>query len=125
MPRRKRFYLPGYPYHIVQRGNNREACFFESENYQFYLELWKNRCKRYGVSVHAYCHMTNHVHFLVSLANCNSSRNRQLIKPSAVILPTEFIQFERQFRSVSSDFSRRITAYRTQGVVLFVITLEI
>ena len=23
MPRRARCYLPGYPYHIVQRGNNR------------------------------------------------------------------------------------------------------
>ena len=41
MPRRARTYLSGYPYHIVQRGNNREACFTETENYQFYLELSK------------------------------------------------------------------------------------
>jgi putative transposase len=41
MPRRARIYLPELPYHIVQRGNNREACFIEPENYQFYLELWK------------------------------------------------------------------------------------
>ena len=27
MPRRPRMYLPSLPYHIVQRGNNREACF--------------------------------------------------------------------------------------------------
>ncbi|MFT5976071.1 MAG: REP element-mobilizing transposase RayT [Gammaproteobacteria bacterium] len=27
MPRRARAYLSGMPYHIVQRGNNREACF--------------------------------------------------------------------------------------------------
>jgi putative transposase len=38
-------YLPGYPYHIVQRGNNREACFVEPENYQYYLELWKDNAK--------------------------------------------------------------------------------
>ena len=66
MPRRKRMYLPGFPYHIVQRGNNREACFVESENYQFYLTLWKNCAHRYGVAVHAYCLMTNHIHFLVT-----------------------------------------------------------
>lgn len=36
MPRRKRLYLPGLPYHIVQRCNNREACFIEPGNYQFY-----------------------------------------------------------------------------------------
>ena len=34
MPRRARMYLPGLPYHVVQRGNNREACFIEAENYQ-------------------------------------------------------------------------------------------
>jgi len=47
MPRRARMHLPGYPYHIVQRGNNREACFVEPENYPYYLELWKeNACKK-------------------------------------------------------------------------------
>jgi putative transposase len=50
----------------VQRGNNREACFIEPENYQYYLELWKELSKRYGVAVHAYVLMTNHIHFLVT-----------------------------------------------------------
>ena len=27
MPRRARTYLPGYPYHMIQRGNNREGLF--------------------------------------------------------------------------------------------------
>ena len=66
MPRRARMYLPGLPYHVVQRGNNREPCFIESENYQFYLELWKVLSRRYGALVHAYCLMTNHIHFLVT-----------------------------------------------------------
>lgn len=66
MLRRARMYLTGLPYHIVQCGNNREACFIESENYQFYLELWKELAIRYGVTVHAYCLMTNHVHFLAT-----------------------------------------------------------
>lgn len=66
MPRRARSYIPGLPYHIVQRGNNREACFVEPENYQFYLELWQQLSKRYGVSVHAYCLMTNHIHILAT-----------------------------------------------------------
>ncbi len=66
MPRRARNYIAGYPYHIVQRGNNREACFLEPENYQYYLELWRRLSEKYGVEVHAYCLMTNHVHFLVT-----------------------------------------------------------
>jgi len=47
----------------VQRGNNREACFLEPENYQFYLELWQVLSKCYGGAVHAYCLMTNHIRF--------------------------------------------------------------
>ena len=66
MPRRARIYLPGHPYHIFQRGNNREACFVEPDNYRVYLDLWWECSKRYGVAVHAYCLMTNHVHFLVT-----------------------------------------------------------
>ncbi|MDJ0780118.1 MAG: transposase [Gammaproteobacteria bacterium] len=66
MARRARMYLPGHAYHVYQRGNNHEACFNESENYRFYLELWDECSRRYGVAVHAYCLMTNHVHFLVT-----------------------------------------------------------
>ncbi len=66
MPRRTRLYLPDHPYHIVQRGNNCDACFVEPENYKFYLELWKECSVLYGVKVHTYCLMTNHIHFLVT-----------------------------------------------------------
>jgi len=66
MPRRARSYIPGHPYHVVQRGNNREACFVEPENYQVYLDLWEKVANRYRVDVHAYCLMTNHIHFLAT-----------------------------------------------------------
>ena len=72
MPRRTRMYLPGHVYHVFQRGNNRNSCFLESENYQYYLGLWIECSRRYGVTVHAYCLMTNHVHFLVTPAKTDS-----------------------------------------------------
>ncbi len=75
MPRRARMYISGLPYHLVQRGNNREACFLEPENYQFYLELWKELSTRYGIAVHAYCLMTNHVHFLVTPEHDTAASN--------------------------------------------------
>lgn len=37
MPRRARLALPGVPLHLIQRGNNRQACFFADEDYRFYL----------------------------------------------------------------------------------------
>lgn len=69
MPRRPREYLPGFAYHICQRGNNRAPCFIESENYSHYLDLWRTVSKRHGLSVHSYCLMTNHIHFLVTPAS--------------------------------------------------------
>ena len=61
MPRRARVYIPGLPYHIIQRGNNRGACFIEPENYQYYLDLWHDLSIHYHCQVHAYCLMTNHI----------------------------------------------------------------
>ena len=36
MPRRPRVHLDGVPLHIVQRGHNREPCFFAEEDYHSY-----------------------------------------------------------------------------------------
>ena len=61
------FFIPTVPIlRIVQGGNNREACFVEPENYEFYLDLWKDVSRRYRVNVHSYCLMTNHIHFLAT-----------------------------------------------------------
>jgi len=37
MARKPRFQLPGIPQHIVQRGNNREPCFYTDDDYHRYL----------------------------------------------------------------------------------------
>ena len=37
MPRRPRIIVPNTPQHVIQRGNNRQACFYADEDYQFYL----------------------------------------------------------------------------------------
>jgi len=66
MPRRARMYISGMPYHIVQRGNNREACFYCDEDYQLYLELLQDYSQRYDVQIHAYVLMTNHYHLLAT-----------------------------------------------------------
>jgi len=66
MPRRARMYLPNFTYHIVQRGNNHQACFFAKDDYLYYLERLRCIMPRYGVKLHAYCLMTNHIHLLMT-----------------------------------------------------------
>jgi len=66
MPRKPRFFLPGMPAHLVQRGNNRHAVFYDEADYRAYLERLVEGAKRYGCAIHAYVLMTNHVHLLAT-----------------------------------------------------------
>ena len=66
MPRRPRIHLDNVPLHIVQRGHNREPCFFNEADYLAYRHwlgaaLTENNCQ-----LHAYVLMTNHVHLLLT-----------------------------------------------------------
>ena len=72
MPRKSRFYLPDVPVHLVQRGHNRRPCFGDEADYRFYLDALQEGLKRYNASLHAYCLMTNHVHWLVTPAREDS-----------------------------------------------------
>lgn len=66
MPRRSRLSMPGIPWHIIQRGNNRSACFYADEDYHRYLDILKELAYKYGCMIHAYVLMTNHVHLLLT-----------------------------------------------------------
>ncbi len=66
MPRKPRFYLPGVPAHVIQRGNNRQATFFCDDDYLAYLDWLKSGAGEYDCAVHAYVLMTNHVHLLLT-----------------------------------------------------------
>lgn len=66
MPREPRFNLPGIPQHIIQRGNNREPCFYSERDYLQYLDDLKQSASKYHCRIHAYVLMTDHVHLLVT-----------------------------------------------------------
>ncbi len=66
MPRKPRFFMPGVPVHIVQRGHSREPVFFEDADHQAYLHWLKEGAGRYNIDVHAYVLMTNHIHLLIT-----------------------------------------------------------
>jgi len=66
MARLPRLYLEGCAQHIIQRGNNRAACFNCDADYTTYLHHLQASAEKYGVSVHAFVLMTNHVHLLAT-----------------------------------------------------------
>ena len=72
MPRRARLALPGVPLHLIQRGNNRQACFFAEADYRLYLEWLNEYAGKFSCHIHAYVLMTNHVHLLLSAARAEA-----------------------------------------------------
>lgn len=50
MARKPRFNFIGVPEHMVQRGNNREPCFFTEEDCRVYLECLEVQAKKFGSS---------------------------------------------------------------------------
>lgn len=75
MPRRPRLIIPGIPLHIIQRGNNRQNCFYSEKDYRCYLEWLKEYSREEGCQVHAYVLMTNHVHLLASSSEASGIGN--------------------------------------------------
>jgi len=65
MPRNARCVLPGLPYHVTQRGSNRQRVFFAPSDYKMYLSLVRDQIEDSGTRILAYCLMTNHVHLVV------------------------------------------------------------
>ena len=66
MARQPRFTLPGIPQHIIQRGNNREPCFYAEEDYCRYRDDLILAARKNHANIHAYVFMTNHVHLLAT-----------------------------------------------------------
>jgi putative transposase len=71
MPRPPRYNLSGVPQHVVQRGNNRQATFFDDEGYRFYKDCLRQAADKHGCAVHAYVLMRNHVHLLITPSHGN------------------------------------------------------
>ena len=72
MARLGRFFIPGQALHVIQRGKDRKPIFFAEEDYACYRDWLAAAAAKYGLAVHAYVLMTNHVHLLVTPGSAES-----------------------------------------------------
>ena len=72
MARLPRYVIPGQPQHIIQRGNNRQDIFATETDYQFFRDALVEASAKYGLAIHAYVWMTNHIHLLATPTQENS-----------------------------------------------------
>jgi putative transposase len=52
--------------YVEQRGNNRQAVFFDDSDYGVYLDWLGRAAGEHRCWIHAYALMTNHVHVLMT-----------------------------------------------------------
>jgi len=58
--------VPGYPHHIIQRGNNRQSIFTTGADYETLLAMLDEHARKSSVAIHAYVLMSNHFHLLAT-----------------------------------------------------------
>ncbi len=75
MPRRPRYCPAGMPVHVVQRGNNRQVCFTSDKDMAAYAAWLYEAAEKYGVLIHAWVFMTNHIHLLLT-PGCDNAISR-------------------------------------------------
>ena len=66
MARQARISLPGYPHHIIQRVNNRQAIFATDADRRDMLNLLLESSRLHNVAIHSYVLVSNHLHILAT-----------------------------------------------------------
>ncbi|MGP1680618.1 MAG: transposase [Burkholderiales bacterium] len=108
MPRRPRVHLDGVPLHIVQRGHNREPCFFAEEDYLSYLHWLGEALGEAECALHAYVLMTNHVHLLLT------PKKAEAVPRLIISLGRRYVQYiNRSYRRTGTLWDSR---YKSSAV---------
>lgn len=74
MTRPLRIHIPGRPYHIFARGDNKAHLFHNDCDYRTFLDFLPQSLDRFAVECLAYCLLSNHYHLLVIPGQYSVSR---------------------------------------------------
>lgn len=111
MARKPRLHVPGGHYHVTLRGNHRLPIFAQESDRDRLDSIVADATSRDGVTVHAYCWMTNHVHALLEVGTEPLGRFMQRVASQYA----RFLQrrhdttghlFERRYHAVLVDTER-------------------
>jgi putative transposase len=109
MPRKLRVQYPGAIYHVMNRGDRREAIFEDDQDRYRFLKCLGEACDKTGWQVHAYCLMSNHFHLVVETPQPN------LVAGMKWLLGTYTVRFNRRHREFGHLFSGRYKSLIVDG----------
>ena|SRR5579884_327241 len=109
MPRKLRIEYEGAIYHVMNRGDRREAIFRDDSDRHLFLQTLAQACEKTGWQVHAWCLMSNHFHLVLETPQPN------LVAGMKWFLGTYTGRFNRKHKLFGHLFSGRYKALIVDG----------
>jgi putative transposase len=109
MARQLRVEYPGAIYHVMNRGDRREAIFQDDQDREGFLAALAEVCGKTGWAVHALCLMGNHFHMVVETPQGN------LVAGMKWLLGTYTGRYNRRHKVFGHLFSGRYKAVVVDG----------
>src|SRR4030043_1826470 len=104
MARKPRIHFPGALYHVIARGNQKQAIFLDKADFQTYLSYLAEYKSRFSFHLYAYALMQNHLHLLWEAKEVPLSKIMQILQ----FRYTRY--FNRKYRKVGHLFQGRYKA---------------
>jgi putative transposase len=118
--RTARIVYPGYPHHVILRGNNRRRLFSYRSEYRGFVRLVADATREHAVDLHNLCLMSNHVHLIATpdrpdaLAKWVKSFAQRYAQIRNQLRDGSGKLFEQRYRSkpiLTETYLGRVTAY--------------
>ena len=109
MARKLRVQYPGAIYHVMNRGDRREAIFTDDHDRQLFLGTLEEACQKTDWQVHAWCLMHNHFHLIIETPRAN------LVEGMQWFLGVYTSRFNRRQKEFGHLFSGRYKALIVDG----------
>ncbi len=109
MGRKKREWRKGVFYHVVSRGNSRQALFLNGEDFSTFLQIMQRVFEQNAFKVTAYCLMTNHYHLLISF------QEESLSKIMGLVNKKYASYFNKKYKRTGHVFEKRFYAEEVSG----------
>ncbi len=116
MARKLRVEYRGAIYHVMSRGDHREAIFRDAEDRKRFLATLGEACRKTGWQVHALCLLSNHFHLVLETPRGNLAAGMKWF------LGTYTARFNRRHKLFGHLFSGRYKALIVQVSVLTIDT---
>ena len=109
MARKLRIEYPGAIYHVMNRGDRRQAIVKDDTDRELFFNTLTEVCDKTCWQVHAYCLMDNHFHLVLETPDAN------LVAGMKWFLGTYTSRFNRRHKEFGHLFSGRYKSLIVEG----------